>query len=418
MGYMILLDIVEEHLEEADFLWSHRQSALADRGSTLRRQAELEERLLAHLDGLVLSEDAGWQFLAPKLTDGATGEAFAAAWVALASERSQYVDALLDAVSMAKGRVFAGIRQAFCHAPDQYVMPLLPSLLSAEGAPQRAVAFDALSFRRAAIPDRSLQAALLDKEPLVSTAGLTAVGRLRKQSLVASVETLLNADQPSVRQEAVRAGLLLGSDRAVAHCRAAVQGKADAASSALTLLGLVGQADYTHLFGQALNQLENIRQAVSSLRWLGYSAGIDQLIPLVGDQKLTRLVGETISRITGVDLVAEGLALNSPSTPNVPQADGDGDDYVDDPDEGLPWPDPAKLSAWWKANASRFKATTRYQNGRPYTRQTLVETLQQGNLADRHHAAFELALLDPTGPLIETGAFADRQRHLCANLRF
>ncbi len=417
MGYMILLDIVEEHLEEADFLWSHRQSALADRGSTLHRQAEIEERLLAHLDGLLLSEDAGWQFLAPKLTDGATGEAFAAGWVALASERSQYVDALLAATSTAQGKVFDGIRQAFCHAPDQRVMPLLTSLLSADGAPHRAVALDALSFRRAPIPDRQLQVALLDKEPLVSTAGLTAVGRLRKQSLAASVETLLNAEQPSVRREAVRAGLLLGSDKAVAHCRAAAQGKADEASSALTLLGLMSQADYTHLFGQALNQLENVRQAVSSLRWLGYSAGINDLVPLAGDRKLARVVGDTISRITGVDLVAEGLVLSSLPSAGVQQADSDEDKYVDDPDEGLPWPDPAKLSAWWKANASRFKATSRYQNGRPYTRQTLVETLQQGKLADRHHAAFELALLDPTGPLIETSAFADRQRHLCANLR-
>ena len=58
MGQAILLDIVEEHLEEADFLWSHRQSVLPDRGSTLYRLAELEERLLAHLGGLVLLEDA------------------------------------------------------------------------------------------------------------------------------------------------------------------------------------------------------------------------------------------------------------------------------------------------------------------------------------------------------------------------
>jgi uncharacterized protein (TIGR02270 family) len=417
MGQAILLDIVEEHLEEADFLWSHRQSALADRDSTLHRLAELEERLLAHLDGLVLSEEAGWELLSPKLIEGETGEAFAAAWVALASGRSQYVDALRAALNTAKGPVLAGIGQAFCHAPNQQVVPLLTPMLSADGAAQRAVALDALSFRRSTIPDRQLQAALLDKEPLVSAAALTAVGRLRKKSLVASVEKLLEAEQPSVRQEAMRAGLLVGSGKALAHCRAAVKGKTEEASDALTLLGLMGQADHTRLLGEALNELVIVRQAMSSLGWLGYSAGIDELVPLAGDRKLARLVGDTVSRITGVDLATEGFVLKDSPSAVVPQEESDEEAYVDDPDDGLPWPDPVKLSTWWKANGARFNAGTRYRNGRPHTRQMLVETLQQGNLADRHQAAFELALLDPTGPLVETRAFADRQRQLCADLR-
>lgn len=414
---MILLDIVEEHLEEADFLWSHRQSALVDRHSTLHRLAEVEERLLAHLDGVVLSGEAGWELLSPKLTEEETGETFAAGWVALASGRSQCVDTLLAAVSTAKGPVLAGIRQAFYHAPGQHVVPLLTRLLSADGAAQRAVAIDALSFRRAAIPDRQLQAALMDKEPLVSTAAVTAVGRLRKKALLSSVEALLEAKQPSVRQEAMRAGLLLGSGKALAHCRAEVKAKTAEAGDALTLLSLTGQADYTRLFGDALTQPQIARHAVSALRWLGYSAGIEGLIPLARDQKLARVIGETVRQITGVDLMTEGLVLNSPPTISVSQAESDDEGYLDDPDEDLPWPDAAKLSVWWKANASRFNATTRYRNGRPHTRQMLVETLQQGNLADRHQAAFELAFLDPNGPLIETEAFADRQRSLCANLK-
>ncbi len=412
----ILTDILEEHLEEADFLWSHRQSALADRDSTFHRLAEVEERLLAHLDGLVLSEEAGWQFLVPKLTEGSVGEAFAAGWVALASEQAAYLDALVAAVNTAKGQVFDGIRQAFCHGPDQQAVPLLTRFLSAEAAPQRTVALDALSFRRSAISDRDLQAGLLDKEPLVSTAALAAVGRLRKKNLAASVEALLESEQSSVRQEAMRTGVLLGSTKALACCRAAVQGKAGDASGAFTLLGLMGQADYARLLGEALTQLPVARQALSALTCLGHASSIDRLIPLVQDKQLARLVGDAVSRITGVDLVTEGLALNSAPSAGVHQAHSDAEEYVDDPEEGLPWPDPFKLSAWWKANAARFNSG-RYRNGRPHTRQMLVETLQQGNLADRHQAAFELALLDPTGPLIETRAFADRQQRFCANLR-
>ena len=82
---MILIDVIEEHLEEADFLWRQRRNALGDRGYNLDRLAELEERLLAHLDGLILAEADAWDLLQPKLTEGDVGEAFAAAFVALAS---------------------------------------------------------------------------------------------------------------------------------------------------------------------------------------------------------------------------------------------------------------------------------------------------------------------------------------------
>lgn len=52
MGHTILPDIVEEHLEEADFLWHQRQAALADRVSTHHRLTEFEKRMLEQLDEL------------------------------------------------------------------------------------------------------------------------------------------------------------------------------------------------------------------------------------------------------------------------------------------------------------------------------------------------------------------------------
>ena len=42
---MIIVDILEEHLEETDFLWNQRSNALNDPNFTLGRLGELEERL-------------------------------------------------------------------------------------------------------------------------------------------------------------------------------------------------------------------------------------------------------------------------------------------------------------------------------------------------------------------------------------
>ena len=100
---MILLDVIEEHLEEADFLPRQRRHALGDRIFNLGRLTELEERLQAHLDGFILAEADAWNFLKPKLTEGDRGEAFAAAFVALASGKAVYRDELTKALDQAEG---------------------------------------------------------------------------------------------------------------------------------------------------------------------------------------------------------------------------------------------------------------------------------------------------------------------------
>jgi hypothetical protein len=102
---IIIIDIIEEHLEEADFLSRQRGNALGDRAYNLSRFSELEERLLAHLDVLVLAESDAWNLLKPKLTEGDRGEAYAAAFVALVSGEVAYRDELTKALDQAEGPV-------------------------------------------------------------------------------------------------------------------------------------------------------------------------------------------------------------------------------------------------------------------------------------------------------------------------
>jgi hypothetical protein len=99
-----------------------------------------------------------------------------------------------------------------------------------------------------------------------------------------------------------------------------------------------------------------------------------------------------------------------------PGEDEEDDEYVEDPDEGLPWPDPVKLRDWWSGNGERFEATTRWRLGRPHGPDVLIETLNSGNQADRHFAAFELSLADPDRIWLECSALCARQRQEMAGL--
>lgn len=67
MGRM-LLDVVEEHLDEASWQWLQRSRALMAPDFDLVETAVVEERLLAHVDGLVEAGSAAVDaFLAPAL---------------------------------------------------------------------------------------------------------------------------------------------------------------------------------------------------------------------------------------------------------------------------------------------------------------------------------------------------------------
>lgn len=414
MGQAVLLDILEEHLEEADFLSQQRRNALRDRVYDLSRLADLEERLLAHLDGLLLAEADAWNLLKPKLTEGDRGEAFAAAFVAMASGEAGYRDDPIKALDQAEGPVLEGITEALRHSSSSEIEQILRPRLGDANPRVRALVLDVLSFRRAALDSKRLELLLLDKDPLVVAAAATTVGRLRIRSFKARLEDLLGSEDSLVRGAAMRAALLVGSGHALAHCRTAVKSKAEEAHDALILIGLSGQAEDARLLVEVLNQPEMARHAVTALGWLDYASTVDALVPLASDPKLSRLAGEAITRITGLDLEKEQLAATA-SAASKPQEGAD-DDFAEDPDEGLPWPDSAKLITWWKANASRFNNTTRYRHGHPHSRQVLIDILHHGNLPDRHHAAFELALLEPTSPLLETSAFSDRQRRELAKV--
>jgi uncharacterized protein (TIGR02270 family) len=413
---MILLDILEEHLEEADFLFQQRENALRDRVYTLDALSELEERLLAHLDGLVLGGKEAWALLEPKLAGGELGEVFAAAFAALESGDPARIDLVQKTFSTAEGAVLDGIRHALRHAFSPDVEKIVRPLLSNEKGAVRAAAIDVISFRRLPLESGLLQTGLQAKDPFVVAAAANAVGRLRIADLKYEIEAALENDAAPVRLEAIRAGLLLKSERALNRCRKAVQERSEEAGEAILLLGLAGHPEDGPLLVNALTEAPLARNAVTSLGLLGRAAGMEALIRCTADPKLAPLAGEAIWTLTGVDLEKESLVA-----PKSELAEGQSkteeDEFEVDPDEGLPIPDLVKVEGWWRKNGSRFDKKNRYRKGQSYSPQGLIDILRIGTLPERHYAALELALIDSTRPLLETQAFAARQRKEMAELK-
>lgn len=411
----MIIDILEEHLEEADFLLQQRENALSDRVYDLQGLAELEERLLAHLDGLLVGEKEAWKLLEPKLADGEFGEVFAAAFVALESKDSARIELVRKVFPEAEGAVMNGIRHALRHAPALDIDKVVRPQLGHKKGAVRAAAIDVLSFRRILLEKHYLRSSLNEDDPLVVVAALNAVARLRLSDLNAEVNTALGNHSAQIRAEAMRAGVLMKNEKVLNRCRKAVLEGAEEAGSAMILIGLAGDPSDAALIVHGLEEADLARHAVIALGLLGSVAAMEPLIARCSDPGLSRLAGDAIRTLSGIDLEKERLTAPKTVSPQAAEPDRE-DDLETDPDEGLSHPDPEKIASWWKANAPRFDRNVRYRLGHPHGPQILLDRLRNGALPERHGAAFEWAMMNPANSFLETHAFAELQRRTITGL--
>ncbi|WP_339137049.1 MAG: hypothetical protein WGN25_03685 [Candidatus Electrothrix sp. GW3-4] len=73
---MTIEDIITQHAEDAAFLWLLRDSAVYEPHYDLKDLAELDNRVEAHLDGLRIAGDVGWEICKDALSYQEPGEAF------------------------------------------------------------------------------------------------------------------------------------------------------------------------------------------------------------------------------------------------------------------------------------------------------------------------------------------------------
>src|SRR5437667_460911 len=87
-------DILEEHVEELAFLWEQRQAAVRDPRFTIREFAYLEERIRAHLHGVLAVGEVALPLLEDTLSADDPPTVFAAAYAPL--DAKTYAAAMRD----------------------------------------------------------------------------------------------------------------------------------------------------------------------------------------------------------------------------------------------------------------------------------------------------------------------------------
>lgn len=404
------LEIVEQHAQEAAFLWSMRDAATGDLVYDLADLAVVDERLESHLEGLRLHGDAGWEVARGATLDGDASEAFVAVLLAIERRDMRAVAGVLDTAEGAPA-LRRGIAAALGWAANDEVGPVLSALLHSGCPPglQR-LGIAACAVRRRD-PGQALGFALHADDARLCERALRATGELGRVDLRPEIRAALDSEHLVCRFAAAWAGALIGEPASapVLWALAASEGPYAERAAAMAARRAPGEAPARiDAMGRAAGSL---RPAVAAVAALGDPAMMPWLLEQMTDVAIARRAAHAFATITGADLAGDELAGAAPEGFRAgPNDDPDDDDVAIDPDEDLPWPDVAAIDRWWKQHRRNLRAGTRHLLGKPLAPEWLEEVLLRGSQPQRAAAAIELSLAQRRRVLFEVRARAREQR--------
>ncbi len=414
---MLIPAVIQQHADDAGMLGSKRLALVDGPYARLEYLGRFDRRLTAHLDGLRLAGQKGWALCESALEMPSPGALYTVAIRSL-EDRDETRLVRIFALAHAIPAGHTGLVAAFEWVERVRLQGVVASLLREQNAFRRMVGVAACATHRV---DPGLESGELlgDADPMVRSRSLRAAGELAVSGARTSCLAALTDTDEDCRSWAAWSAVLLG-DR-------------DRGLDALTRSGLVPGPHRARAFRLSMqvrdtsvahDLLQQLARTPGCTRWLIQGSGIvgdpayvPWLIKKMGELPTARLAGEALSTIVGVHLGQAALDRPAPENLESGPNDNPDDPNVDmDPDDGLPWPDVAKIEKWWAANGGRFASGTRYFMGAPVTREHCVRVLKDGYQRQRILAAHYLCLLEPGTQLFNTSAPAWRQRRMLATM--
>ena len=416
----VIWEVIDQHLEEAGALWSGWEEALLAPDRTLAELAASdEERLLAHLEGLVVGgPPVAIERLLPALADDMDHELVLAAALGLLCGPAavSHLEPVLESLATAEGACRAALVRAMQLAPLCGLEVLVAHLAGDTDPALRAAAIEVLAFHRADLSGQ-LPVLLQDNDAAVRTQAMKAARHPQGATVLPLVAHGLEDPSPRVRHMALEAGLVHGLEPCRQRCRelAAQPGE----GRFLLLLCLAEGADALEPLTAALSRSGDADAALLACGYLGLPETVPGILEhLDGPPETARLAGEAFCAITGLDLVASGMTVQTevqePDEPVPLEHEDLEGDLVPSPEDHLPLPDAAAVRSWWEHNRSCFAPGQRYLAGQPVTGNAYRLALFDGPLRRRHTLALELAIRTRGRLMPETRTWARVQLQVLA----
>jgi uncharacterized protein (TIGR02270 family) len=426
--------VMEVHLEEATFLWALWEQALWAPDSVLAEVEQGEEqRLLAHLDALVLGgRPVAERLLLPALEGEEATAISAAALALLGAEDVDWKPKVIELLTEGAEEIAGSVRRAVELSPREELTPALLKGLSgvqAEDAQARVLA--ALRFRQADIGP-ALRGLKLGDSTSVRAAAVRAARFAAPAISDGLIRLGLSDREPAVRDMALEAGLVLGRRDVWARCRQLVEAGAEVPRVAMLALALGGEPRDLELLVAALQEPALRDEALWALGFSGRLAAADaafQILQIAGD----RLATESFAAITGLPLLPPFIEEEEEEEEKTPEEEAFDEELAaaEEPEEEeeaeggeevaaaelLPGPAvlPGKVLAdriekWWAEARKRFEPTGRYLRGQPLSVEVVRAAMESEPLRRRAVLGWELAIRSRGACQLESRTWAHVQR--------
>jgi len=417
----VLLDVFEEHLNEAGFLWTQWEQALDAPDFSFEESLSLEGRLRAHLDGLVVGDAPVVELLlTPSLDSEDPSLIFSATFALLAAPgNTRPLEALATGLEGPE-ELRPSIQRAWELSEGESMAQSLKALLARTHANPLAMSLEVLAFHhltpRADVVEGLLGSA--DARLLAAASGwLQALPPQRMRTLLAR---LLRDSRPEVLDAAIEAGLMAGARTAWDRCLEEASANASPSRHQLLLLGLGGDSTSLARLLGLLGEERLLADVLWALGFSGQPAAAEACLAWLEHPRFAPLAGESFSAITGLSL-RDDFALEREEAPReepIPLEEEDLDaDLTPRPEDALPIPNPGVVRAWWQHERKGFTAGQRYLRGKPFSMERLLAELELGPMRRRHAHALELALRSRGALRLQTRAFSPRQNRELASMR-
>jgi uncharacterized protein (TIGR02270 family) len=374
------IELYQEHLEEASFLYEQRRALLDDPEITWKDIHDFEERFEAHIDGLVVGEELALEICKRQAREGDFGELHAAVRVFCRQKRQDLVLGVLaeldpedaermQAVSDALKHEFPeGWRDEFLRMlsqGDQKVLPIVATLFG---------------YRRLKAGTELVQ---LLRVPSIDSLSkvIWALGRLREQDARAPLLAYLQHEDTSVCSATALALLRLGDQQVLNRYLQSPRSE----RWPFIPLGLGGNRAVVTVL---LDRARDGQAEADCLIALGLLGDISAIATLLAS--LTTQVADSaamaLQLITGARLYEEVFVPDEIDEDELFEGELEQlkQGQVPTRPDGQPFgttitrlsQNPAQWQQWWTAHRERFDPNMRYRNGKPYSPVCLLENLE------------------------------------------